>query len=109
MVLLTPSVTHDASASNAVFDTGVAISVIATDEIGKEEDIAAIENALTAGTSLLATIHGGNRKDLEKSRVSHLIEHGVFQNIIFLDRHPALGSIKQMLHRDERSGKWIDY
>ncbi len=83
--------------------------VIATDEIGKEEDIAAIENALTAGTSLLATIHGGNRKDLEKSRVSHLIEHGVFQNIIFLDRHPALGSIKQMLHRDERSGKWIDY
>ena len=33
VVLLTPSVTHDASASNAVFDTGVAISVIATDEI----------------------------------------------------------------------------
>ena len=33
LVLLTPSVVHNASVSNAVLDTGISISVIATDEI----------------------------------------------------------------------------
>ena len=33
VVLLTPVVAHDASVSNAVFDTGVSIPVISTDVI----------------------------------------------------------------------------
>lgn len=76
----------------------MAPDIIATDEIGKTEDIEAIESALLAGVSIIATVHGGGRKDIAESRISPLIEKGAFRNIVFLGNRPRIGSIRQIVH-----------
>lgn len=75
--------------------------VIVTDEIGKAEDIEAIESVLLAGVSIIATIHGAGRRDIAESRVAELVEKGIFRNIVFLSNRPRIGSIKQIVHINE--------
>ncbi|MCI8631103.1 MAG: stage III sporulation protein AA, partial [Firmicutes bacterium] len=75
--------------------------VIVTDEIGKEEDIEAIESVLLAGISIIATVHGAGRRDIAESRISHLIEKGIFKNIVFLGNRPQIGSVRQIIHINE--------
>ncbi len=75
--------------------------VIVTDEIGKVEDIEAIESVLLAGVSIIATIHGAGRRDIAESRVAELVEKGIFRNIVFLSNRPRIGSIKQIVHINE--------
>lgn len=67
--------------------------IIATDEIGKKEDCLAIETAVCAGVSLLATIHGSSYEDIKDSGIGELIENGVFERLIFLSNTPAIGSV----------------
>lgn len=71
---------------------------IVTDEIGKEEDIAAVESALCAGVSILTTIHGSSREDIAASNIGTLVDKGVFSRIIFLTNRPSTGSIQEVLH-----------
>ena len=75
--------------------------LIATDEIGKKEDCKAIETAVCAGVSLLATIHGSNYEDVINSGIGELVERGVFERLIFLSNIPAIGSISAI--RDWRN------
>ncbi len=71
---------------------------VVTDEIGKQEDIAAVESALCAGVSILTTIHGSSREDITASSIGPLVDKGVFSRIIFLTNHPTTGSIREVLH-----------
>lgn len=70
--------------------------VIATDEIGKPEDIYGIETALCAGVGLITTIHGKEYDDLLRSGIGNIVEKNVFQRIIYLTNHPSIGSISRI-------------
>lgn len=58
--------------------------VIITDEIGKKEDIGAIEQCISSGVALIASIHGSSFDDIKASVVGSLAEAGYFRNIIYL-------------------------
>lgn len=70
--------------------------VIITDEIGKAEDIDAIESALFSGVKVITTIHGNKYDDLIKSRLGKLIENKTFTRIIFLTNEPTTGTISEV-------------
>ncbi|MEG1929563.1 MAG: stage III sporulation protein AA [Anaerovorax sp.] len=67
--------------------------VIATDEIGKKEDVQGLEAALCAGIHILTTIHGTHYEDLLNSGIGSLVGENMFQRIIYLSNRPATGSI----------------
>ncbi len=71
----------------------MAPDVIAVDEIGKEEDVQAMENALRCGCRLLATIHGTCMEEIKEKRVlSSFLRDKVFQRFLFLDKaYPTHG------------------
>lgn len=72
--------------------------VLVTDEIGKEEDIEAIETAVCAGVSILTTIHGKSREDVLSSNIGQLVEKKVFPCLIFLSAYPRTGTVREVLH-----------
>ena len=47
----------------------MAPQVIATDELGKSEDIPAVEEAINAGIKLITTVHGTDVEDIMKRPV----------------------------------------
>lgn len=75
--------------------------LIATDEIGKQEDCNAIEAAVCAGISLLTTIHGNGYEDVVRSGIGELVKKGIFERLIFLSNIPAIGSVSAI--RDWRN------
>lgn len=75
---------------------GMSPNVIATDEIGKKEDLIGIEGALCAGIGLLTTIHGGNMNDLLRSSIGELVSGGVFRRYIFLTNKPKIGTVARV-------------
>lgn len=74
----------------------MAPDVIVTDEIGKSEDISAIETALCSGVKVITTIHGNTYEDLIKSRLGTLIENKTFTRVIFLTNTPTTGTISEV-------------
>lgn len=71
--------------------------VIATDEIGKKEDVWAIEAAACAGVSLITTIHGNSMEDVYSSGIGECVKNGFFQKIFFMSQTPKTGTIKEIL------------
>ena len=70
--------------------------VIVTDEIGRSEDIPAIEAATCAGISIITTIHGNSYEDLMASKIGPLVQQGVFKRIIFLTNTPSTGTVREV-------------
>ena len=70
----------------------MAPQVVAVDEIGTSEDIAALSYALTSGCSLLATIHGETLSQVrQKKEFQAVFENKMFERYILLDNlfHPG--------------------
>ncbi len=58
---------------------------VATDEIGTDDDAEAIMYAINSGVKVIATAHGKNIQDLNRSEgLKKLIEHGLFKKIIVM-------------------------
>lgn len=76
----------------------MAPDVIITDEIGKKEDIRAVEQCLSSGVALITTIHGSCIQEIESSAIGELIGKGVFKTIIFLSKDRGAGTVKEVLH-----------
>ena len=74
----------------------MAPDVVVTDEIGKTEDIYAIESALFSGVKVITTIHGNTYEDLIRSRLGPLVERRIFTRIIFLTNNPTTGTISEV-------------
>lgn len=72
--------------------------VIITDEIGKDEDIRAIETCLNSGVSIVTTIHGKSLEDVKKGVIGPLIDRGEFKYIVFLTNIPQIGTVKEVIH-----------
>lgn len=72
--------------------------VIVTDEIGKREDLQAIEMCLGTGVCLITSIHGSSREELMKSNLRNLIGENVFRHIIYLTKDSRPGKIAEVVH-----------
>ena len=58
---------------------------VATDEIGTDDDAEAIMYAINSGVKVIATAHGNNIQDLNRSEgLKKIIEHGLFKKIIVM-------------------------
>lgn len=69
--------------------------IIAVDEIGRNEDIYAIEEILNAGIKIICTVHGRTLEDIQQKPVlSKLIEKNIFEKIIVLSRDKGAGTIQ---------------
>lgn len=69
--------------------------IIAVDEIGRNEDIYAIEEILNAGIKIICTVHGRTLEDIQQKPVlSKLIEKNIFEKIIVLNRDKGAGTIQ---------------
>ncbi|AOY78396.1 stage III sporulation protein AA [Clostridium formicaceticum] len=72
--------------------------VIATDEIGREEDSIAIQEALLAGIKLITTVHGKSLEDvLCKKVIGELVKEGIFERIIVLSNSQGVGTIEKIM------------
>lgn len=69
--------------------------VIATDELGTDNDIDAVKKIVCSGVSVLATIHGHDEKVLRKNKnISKLID--LFECFIVLSRRFGVGTIEEV-------------
>ena len=76
----------------------MAPDVLITDEIGKSEDMDALEAALCAGVKIITTIHGTDFRDLKHSNLNPLIEKGSIERIIYLSNLPTTGTVREVQH-----------
>lgn len=76
----------------------MAPDAIITDEIGKTEDIKAVQQCLSTGVALITTIHGSNMEEIESSAIGQLIRDRVFKRIIFLTNAGGPGTVKEVVH-----------
>lgn len=78
--------------------------VVITDELGRSEDAAAVEEAANAGVALIATVHGGGLADLaRRPSLRQLLATGVFRRIILLGRERGPGTVLDVLDEAQAS------
>lgn len=80
----------------------MAPKVIAIDELGGEEDMAAVHMASSCGSRILATIHGDGVEDIRhKAGMERLMEEGLFQRFVVLGRKNGHCVVKGVFGREE--------
>ena len=80
--------------------------VIVADEIGKKEDIEAIQYAVCSGCKGIFTAHGNSFTDISLNPVIHsLIEEHIIERIIFLDEFQK-GKIKEVFFLNNKNGDY---
>lgn len=81
----------------------MAPDVIVTDEIGRREDVVALEEALHAGVKVIATAHGGDLDDIKRRPyIGGLVSGGYFDCYVFLSARPAIGAIREIVVEEKR-------
>ena len=71
--------------------------VIITDEIGKPEDVTAIEDAANSGINIIPSIHGSSYDAVIDSAIGKLLNNKIFDTLIFLSSTPNVGSISKVM------------
>lgn len=70
---------------------------IAVDEIGRREDVAAVEEALGAGVKLIATAHGSSIEDISNRPIlKELLALRFFERVIVLGRSRGVGTVEHI-------------
>lgn len=73
-------------------------SVVVTDELGREEDAAAVREALNAGISVIATVHGRNVAEVrERPFIGELILQKYFECYVVLCDKPTIGTVSEII------------
>lgn len=87
----------------------MAPEVIAVDELGGEEDFAAVEQALYSGSRILGTVHGDGMEQLqEKPLLRHWLERGIFERYILI-RRGAEGTRHYEVYDGTGRRLWSDF
>lgn len=74
----------------------MAPKIIVADEIGKKEDIEAIEYMVKSGVKGIFSMHGSSMRDIENNEhIKKLIDRKYIERIIFLDEQEK-GKIKDI-------------
>ena len=85
----------------------MAPDIIATDEIGKKEDILAIKEAVNSGVSVIFTIHGDSIRTLLKNpNIKELLELNIFSKIILLSSGRTPGIIEKIYDTKDIGEMW---
>ncbi len=72
--------------------------VIIVDEIGRDEDITAISEAINAGVKVVTTVHGATLEELmERPNLNKLVGRGAFERIIILGSSLGLGTVESLI------------
>lgn len=72
--------------------------IIAIDEIGKKDDLYAIEEVLNAGVKIVSTVHGSTLEDIMRKPVlREMIEKQFFERIICISARKGPGTIETIL------------
>ncbi len=72
--------------------------VIAADEIGRREDVDALEEVLNAGVKILITAHGSTIAELaERPVLSKLIRHKMIERFVILSRSKGAGTVEEII------------
>jgi len=81
--------------------------VVATDELGRAEDVCAVREALHAGVSVLATVHGLTIQEvLQRPYVGELIQEKYFDRYVVLSNRPKIGTVEQIIDSKENKILW---
>ncbi|HHW45012.1 MAG TPA: stage III sporulation protein AA [Desulfotomaculum sp.] len=76
----------------------MAPQVIATDEIGRREDIAALEEVFHAGVRVLVTVHGSSLAELNsRPALQQLFRLRVIQRFVLLGRSRGVGTVEDII------------
>ncbi len=98
--------------SNVTKSTGMkmmvrsmAPDIIATDEIGKEEDIVAIKEAILSGVNVIFTMHGDSLNSITKNiKIKELLDMEIFSKIILLSSGKTPGVVEKIYDTRELGG-----
>lgn len=72
--------------------------VIATDEIGKKEDVEALYHALQAGVKVITTVHGSSFEEIkERPVLQALLNWHFFERLVVLSRRKGVGTLEAVL------------
>ncbi|MFZ5898575.1 MAG: stage III sporulation protein AA [Bacillota bacterium] len=72
--------------------------VIATDEIGRKEDIAALEEALNAGVTVIATVHARTIEELKRRpALRYIMSLRVIERFILLSNDKGPGTVREII------------
>jgi len=74
--------------------------IIATDEIGKDEDAQALMEGANAGVKIITTMHGCDIDDLHRKIELKKIHSNYFQRIIVLGKSKGVGTIEKIYDRE---------
>lgn len=75
----------------------MAPDIVATDEIGKKEDIFAIEDAALSGVSFIFTMHAKDYQDvIKKPYINALIDKNIFSCVVVLSNRNGVGTIEDI-------------
>lgn len=77
--------------------------IIATDEIGRNEDGAAILDAINAGVKIITTIHGSDIEDFLRKPSLEKLHGGLFERYIVMSRRRGVGTIEAILDKNYKS------
>ena len=81
--------------------------IIVADEIGKDEDVEAINYAVCSGIRGIFTAHGGSLKELQLNpAISKIIDKHIFERIIFLDKI-IKGKVKTVYALDKINNEYV--
>lgn len=80
--------------------------VLVTDELGRPEDVRAVEEAVTTGASVVTTAHGQNAAELiKRPSLAYLLENAFFERVVVLSRRLGPGTI-EAVYAGESVRKW---
>lgn len=72
--------------------------VIAVDEIGRDRDVEAIQEAVNSGVSVVTTVHGRDLKTIAyRPSIKKLIDIKAFERYIVLSKRKGIGTIEKIL------------
>jgi len=72
--------------------------VIATDEIGRPEDVAAVQEVLNAGIKLITSVHGSGVTDIKRRPVlKEIMAMQLFERLIVLSRLEGVGTLEAVI------------
>lgn len=73
--------------------------IVATDEIGKEEDIKALEEVINAGVTVITTVHGTSMEEImRRPALKYLLSLNVIERFIILSRSKGVGTVEDIIY-----------
>jgi stage III sporulation protein AA len=76
--------------------------IIATDEIGRPEDVTAIEEAINAGVTIITTAHAPDVEEIKRRpTVRKLIVRGFFKRLVVLGFSTGVGSLEKVIDGED--------